>query len=82
MLNALRDPELLWLFGGVLAVLVVASAIGTALARTVTSAASRAVIDNLNARTRSWWVMCAVFALTLLVGKTGSLILFGFLSFL
>jgi phosphatidate cytidylyltransferase len=82
MLNALRDPDLLWLFGGVLAVLVVATAIGAALGRTVKSETNRAVIDNLNARTRSWWLMCAVFAMTLLVGKTGSLVLFAFLSFL
>ncbi len=82
MLNAIRDPELLWLFGGVLAVLVVASAIGAALARVAKTEASRALVANLNARTRSWWMMCAVFAFTILVGRTGSLILFAFLSFL
>lgn len=82
MPHALRDPQLLWLFGGVLAVLVVGTAAGAVLARTVTGEANRAVAANLTARTRSWWVMSAVFALTLLVGKAGALILFGFLSFL
>ncbi len=82
MLNAIRDPQLLWLFGGVLALLVVASAIGAVLARAARSDARRAVINNLNARTRSWWKMSAVFALTLLVGRIGSLVLFGLLSFL
>ena len=82
MPSALRDPQLVWLFGGVLAVLVVGTVVGAILARTVTGAANRAVVENLNARTRSWWVMSGVFALTLLVGKTGSLLLFAFLSFL
>ena len=82
MLNAIRDPQLLWLFGGVLALLVVASAVGALLARAARSDASRAVINNLNARTRSWWKMSAIFALTLLVGRIGSLVLFGLLSFL
>ena len=79
---ASHDPQLAWLFGGVLAVLVVGSIAGAVLARTITSQSGRAVVANLNARTRSWWVMCAVFAITLLVGKVGSLLLFGFLSFL
>ena len=82
MPHALRDPQLLWLFGGVLAVLVVGTAAGAVLARRVTSEANRAVAANLTARTRSWWVMSAVFAVTLLVGKAGALVLFGFLSFL
>ncbi|HET6345558.1 MAG TPA: phosphatidate cytidylyltransferase, partial [Myxococcota bacterium] len=82
MPSALRDPQLVWLFGGVLAVLVVGTVVGAILARTVKSDSNRAVVENLNARTRSWWVMSAVFALTLLVGKTGSLLLFAFLSFL
>ncbi len=82
MPSALRDPQLVWLFGGVLAVLVVGTVVGAILARTVTGAANRAVVENLNARTRSWWVMSGVFTLTLLVGKTGSLLLFAFLSFL
>jgi phosphatidate cytidylyltransferase len=82
MPNALRDPQLVWLFGGGLTVLVVGTVAGAILARTVKSDANRAVVKNLNARTRSWWVMCAIFALTLLVGRVGSLILFAFLSFL
>lgn len=76
------DPQLRWLFGGILGVLVVASAIGFVLKRSANSDAARAVIDNLNARTRAWWKMCAIFAFTLLLGKIGSLILFALLSFL
>jgi phosphatidate cytidylyltransferase len=77
-----KDPQLVWLFGGVLGILVLASAIGVVLKRTAKSDAPRATIDNLNARTRAWWKMCAIFALTLLIGRIGSLVLFGLLSLL
>jgi phosphatidate cytidylyltransferase len=43
---------------------------------------ARATIENLNARTRAWWKMCAIFALTLMIGRVGSLVLFGLLSLL
>ena len=78
----MHDPQLMWLFGGVLGVLLIASVIGIVLQRTARSEASRAVIENLNARTRTWWRMCAIFAVSLLVGKMGTLALFGLLSFL
>lgn len=76
------DSQLMWLFGGVLGTLVLASVLGAILKATARSDSARAVIDNLNARTRSWWVMSAVFALTLLSGSTGSLALFALLSLL
>jgi phosphatidate cytidylyltransferase len=78
----LADPQLAWLFGGVLSVLVLASVIGAMLKQGAKSDAARATIDNLNARTRAWWKMCAIFALTLLIGRIGSLILFALLSLL
>jgi phosphatidate cytidylyltransferase len=77
-----RDPKLAWLFFGVLMLLIVASAIGAVLKRTAKSDAARATIDNLNARTRAWWKMCAIFALTLLLGRIGALVLFALLSLL
>jgi phosphatidate cytidylyltransferase len=76
------DRELVWLFGGVLALLVVASIVGAILARRTWTEAGRRTIANLNARIRAWWVMCAVFALTLASGRGGALVLFGVLSFL
>jgi phosphatidate cytidylyltransferase len=72
----------MWLFGGVLGILVLASAIGVVLKRTAKGDAARATIENLNARTRAWWKMCAIFALTLLIGRVGSLVLFALLSLL
>ena len=74
--------HLLPLFGGVLALLVVASVIGAILARGAKTDSARAVVGNLNARTRAWWKMCAVFGFTLLAGRRGTLIFFTLLSFL
>jgi phosphatidate cytidylyltransferase len=80
-MSDLLDRELLWLVGGVLGVLVVASLVGAVLARRVTSDAGRATVANLNARIRSWWVMSAVFALALLTRGAGSVVLFALISF-
>ena len=74
--------ELLYLFGGVLALLVVSSIAGRLLRRRARTDAARATMDNLVARVKAWWIMCGVFAITLAVGRAGSLMLFGLLSFL
>ncbi|HXT71144.1 MAG TPA: phosphatidate cytidylyltransferase [Vicinamibacterales bacterium] len=75
--------ELLYLLLGVLALLVLASIIGRVLqARARNNDAGRSTVDNLVARIKAWWVMCGIFALTLAVGRIGSLVLFGLLSFL
>ncbi|MDQ4099733.1 MAG: phosphatidate cytidylyltransferase [Chloroflexota bacterium] len=75
------DREVLWLVGGVLGVLVVASVAAAILTRRVTSESGRAVVANLSARIRAWWVMCAVFAVALLTGGAGSVVLFALTSF-
>ena len=75
------DAQTLWLVGAVLAFLVVASLIGFVLSRKVKSPAAQATVQNLNARTRAWWIMVFVFGLALATGGVGSLVLFGFTSF-
>jgi phosphatidate cytidylyltransferase len=82
MLPAIHDAKLAWLYGGVLFLLVVSTLIGRWLKRRRKSEASRATIENVNARIRAWWKMCAIFALAILLGRVGSLILFGLISFL
>lgn len=77
-----HDPQLIRLFTGVLAILLLASAIGYLLHRKTGSGPQRAVIDNLNARIRSWWVMCAIFILAIATGGTGAVLFFGLISFL
>ena len=76
------DVDLLRLVGGVLAILVVASLVCLHLGRKVIDPNKRKVIDNLNARTRAWWIMCGVFGIAVATGGLGSVILFALTSFM
>jgi phosphatidate cytidylyltransferase len=78
---AAMDPKMIWLFGGVVALLLVASLIGFVLSRAVKSENGRETVRNLNARIKAWWGMVAVFALAFTFGKTVTLVLFGLVSF-
>jgi phosphatidate cytidylyltransferase len=69
-----------WLMGGIAALLVVASLIGRSLQMRAASRGGSATIDNLNARTRAWWVMVAVLAACFLLGTTATLLLFAIAS--
>lgn len=75
------DPLMLRLFGGLVALLVVASLAGRLLRRRVTTEGARATVDNLIARVRSWWVMIGVFALAFAFGRNVTLVLFALTSF-
>jgi len=81
-MNIAVDAQLAWMFSGVVGLLIAASIIGFLLGRNVTDDAKRVVIDNLNARTWAWWVMCAIFAVAIFSGTIGSVILFALMSFL
>jgi phosphatidate cytidylyltransferase len=76
------DPALLLASSGILVLLTVATIIGLILRATIKTPSASATIGNLNQRIYAWWVMCLVFGLTLVVGPTGSLVLFGLVSFL
>lgn len=67
-----RDGLLLFVGIGVL--LIVASTIGWLLKRRMKSPNS--VIDNLNKRINAWWVMVAIFAISIFLGKFAVIILF------
>lgn len=69
------------LFAGVAGVLVLASATGLALKRTVAHGQPHAVIDNLNARVNAWWVMVAAIAIAFALGRAGVVALFCLVSF-
>ncbi|WP_444668292.1 phosphatidate cytidylyltransferase [Cereibacter changlensis] len=73
--------DLAWLLAGLGLVLVLASAIGFVLERRLSPHGGNAVIENLNARIKAWWVMIALMAVALLAGKTGVTLLFGLCSF-
>ena len=82
MFEAIHDTKLMLLFGGVLGLLMLSSIVGNILKSRRDTESGRTTIDNLNARIRAWWKMCAIFAVSLMVGRTGSLVLFGLISFL
>lgn len=75
------EPRMMWLFGGVAGLLIVASLIGFVLARTVKSEGGRDTVRNLNARIKAWWAMVAVFAVAFAFGKAVTLVLFALTSF-
>jgi phosphatidate cytidylyltransferase len=75
------DARLLAVLAGVVGLLAVASVIGAILSARVQSDAKRAVIDNLNARTKAWWTMAIVFAIAFAFGWAGMVTLFAFASF-
>lgn len=72
--------ESLALFGGVLAILMIASLVGWGLARRA-GGRPDPTIENLNARIRAWWVMVGLIAAAFALGKAGVILLFGFAAF-
>lgn len=65
----------------ILTILVVASIAGFVLGRRAKDEKALATIHNLNARTRSWWVMVAVLGGAIWLGSTATILLFALLSF-
>lgn len=65
------------LFGGITAVLSIASATGYILK----SKHPSATIDNLNARINAWWVMIILLVFAFWIGDAGVIGLFAFISF-
>jgi phosphatidate cytidylyltransferase len=78
----LHDPAFQHLILGVLGLLVVATVVGRVLARMVKDRSGRETVANLNARVAAWWVMTTIFAIAVLTGGIGSILLFAILSFL
>lgn len=69
-----------WLFGGLVAILALASSVTWLLARRK-GGESSPVIQNLRQRVNAWWGMVAVFAVAFLLGPIVTLVLFGLSSF-
>ena len=76
------DQASRWLIEGVLGLLVVATIVGWALSRRVTTDEGRKTVQNMNVRIRAWWFMAAIFGMALFVGRIGTTVLFGVISFL
>ena len=76
------DRDLVWLIGGILAFLVLATAIAWVLKGRAQTDSARATVENLAARIRAWWVMVAVFGVAIASGGRGSMVMFAIVSFL
>jgi phosphatidate cytidylyltransferase len=81
-MSPLHDAALLRLMAGVAVLLIVASAAGWTMSRRTKRPAYRAMVDNINARIRAWWIMAAIFILSVSIGPGGSVVLFGVVSLL
>lgn len=78
----LHDVALQRLFGGLIVLLILATVVGRLIERLTHDERAMATVQNLNARINAWWVMSIVFAIAVLVGPIGSVVLFALLSFL
>jgi phosphatidate cytidylyltransferase len=70
--------KLLWVFGGIVTLLLIASTIGWVLQR---RKGETNTIRNLNERVRAWWIMVAVLGTCFWLGPNATLIVFAFISF-
>ena len=68
------------LFGGVVAVLAVASVAAYAAGRRFAPDTPNPTLDNINSRIRSWWVLVALMGLAFAFGKGGVIVLFALAS--
>ena len=74
------SQQTLALFGGVAAVLVVATSVGHVLRWRLCGNGPNPAIDNLNLRIKAWWAMVALMGLAFMLGKTGVTVLFALAS--
>lgn len=78
-MSAIQNPGF-YLAAGIFGVLVFASVVG-GLLKWRTGGRPSPVIDNLNARINAWWIMAAIIGAALWSGRTATVILFAFVSF-
>lgn len=75
------EETLVTVFGGIFAVLALASLLGLALKWGISPQTPHATLDNLNARLGAWWMMIILLALAFWGGKPTLVILFALVSF-
>ena len=78
----MSDRQTIWLVGGVVALLVLATVIGQVLRQTAKTDQARKVVDNLNARIWAWWIIVVIFGAALFLGLIGTIVLFALMSFI
>jgi phosphatidate cytidylyltransferase len=73
--------EFYWLFGSLIALLAISSAVAAWLRSRPADEKQAASRANLVARINAWWVMVAILGVAFLAGATVTLVLFGLASF-
>jgi phosphatidate cytidylyltransferase len=73
--------KMYWLFGGILAFLVISTGVTALLRARAKSERGLATIANLNARINAWWVMIVVLAVAFALGDNATIVLFALASF-
>lgn len=74
------EEKVLWFFGGIVALLAVASLTGYVLSRRATGESARATVVNLNQRVNAWWGMVIIIGLSWLIGPIATVVLYAFIS--
>lgn len=69
------------LLGVVLALLAIASIVAQYLTRQSTETVNPALVRRFRQRLNAWWLMCAILVFGLLLQSTGTVVLFGLVSF-
>lgn len=77
----LNDVPTNVLLGAVLVTLAIASLIGQWLRHQPSESINPALVRRFRQRLNSWWLMCAILVFGLLLRPTGTVILFGLVSF-
>ena len=75
------DQASLWLLGGVLGLLVASFIVGQFMGRQPETSVSPALVQMFNLRVQAWWLMGAILVAGLLLGRVGTVVLFGLVSF-
>ncbi len=76
------DRQTQALCAGVLLLLLSGSFFARRSARRARTEAARAAADDLRKKVRAWWMLAALLGLSLMGGKAGAGLLFGFVAFL
>ena len=70
-----------WLIAAVMILLIIGSLVGKLLERSSEERLNSAIVRSFNQRIRSWWLMCAILIAGLVIGRTGTVVLFGMIGF-
>lgn len=81
-MTLLDDPVLIRVYAGIFAVLTAATGVETVLRSHAVDDRARALLLEVHARIRSWWVISLVYVASVLAGRPGLVVLFAALSFI